>query len=363
MQLLLQQWPWLIPVAILLVISFFLYKKTQSNSQSKLISEKDLNLSSTKKDKNLSKSQDLFSILEKSRNSWVDRLKIFSNTKSILTIQDMESLEELLYGSDLGPKTAHYLLQKIQLKGGLTYSELLIALKKEMLIPLESSYRDADSIWEALNNPNRTEPIVWLVSGVNGAGKTTSIGKLAYMASSKGYKVLMASADTFRAAAQDQLISWSKKAGVSIFAPEDMKDPAAVAYNACQKAQAQKYDLVVIDTAGRLHTQSNLMSELEKIKKVVARLLPKAPQESFLVLDANSGQNACVQAQNFHNILNITGLILTKLDGSSKGGVAISLAKDLNLPVLFLGMGEGLKDIQKFKPYEFVEALIGRGIC
>ncbi|MBE8221537.1 MAG: signal recognition particle-docking protein FtsY [Bdellovibrionales bacterium] len=305
------------------------------------------------------KSKDLFSILEKSRNSWSDKLKIFSDKKNFLTDQDMESLEELLYGSDLGPSTAHYFLETIKKEKNLNYSVLLTSLKSEMLNSLNLAYRDADSIWESLNDTNRTEPVVWLVSGVNGAGKTTSIGKLAYMANLKGYKVLMASADTFRAAAQDQLISWSKKAGVFIFAPEDMKDPSAVAYNACQKAKAQNYDLVLIDTAGRLHTQSNLMNELEKIKKVIGNLLPKSPQESFLVLDANSGQNACVQAKNFHSILNITGVILTKLDGSSKGGVAISLAKDLKLPVLFLGMGEALSDIQKFNPNNFVSALMG----
>lgn len=395
-QLLLQQWPWLVALAILLVFSFLLYpkikniffRKTESElkqnlkshaeSQDSAVKSHAKSQSSESQDfavkshaesqssesqnseiKSHAKSQDLFSILEKSRNSWSDKLKIFSNNKNILTNEDMESLEELLYGSDLGPKTAHYFLEKIQKEKDLTYPSLLASLKKEMLNSLEATYRDPELIWESLKNPDRKEPVVWLVSGVNGAGKTTSIGKLAYMANQKGYKVLMASADTFRAAAQEQLITWAERAGVFIFAPEDMKDPAAVAYNACQKAKAQNYDLVLVDTAGRLHTQSNLMNELEKIKRVVGKLLPQAPEESFLVLDANSGQNACVQAENFHRILNVTGVILTKLDGSSKGGVAISLAKDLKLPVLFLGMGEALADIQKFQPKDFVSALMG----
>lgn len=361
MQLLVQQWPWLIAMASLLFFFFLIYKKikniffknTESFLEKTSVSESFSIKTSDKKAK------DLFSILEKSRSSWSDKLKIFSDKKNALTDEDLESLEELLYGSDLGPKTAHYFLEKIQKEKNLTYPTLLSSLKSEMLNSLELAYRDSDSIWKALSDPNRKEPVVWLVSGVNGAGKTTSIGKLAYMANQKGYKVLMASADTFRAAAQDQLVTWSKRAGVFIFAPKDMKDPSAVAYNACQKAKAQNYDLVLVDTAGRLHTQSNLMNELEKIKKVVGKLLPESPQESFLVLDANSGQNACVQAENFHRILNITGIILTKLDGSSKGGVAISLAKDLKLPVLFLGMGESLEDIQKFHPNNFVSALMG----
>lgn len=357
MQLLVQQWwPWLAAMAVLLLFFFLVYKKIK-NIFFKNIKPSAKKLSAIKPSE--TKTQDLFSILEQSRNSWSDKLKIFSDKKNALTDKDMESLEELLYGSDLGPKTAHYFLKKIQKEKNLTYPALLSSLKLEMLNSLESVYRDADSIWEPLSDPNRKGPVVWLISGVNGAGKTTSIGKLAYMANCKGYKVLMASADTFRAAAQDQLIDWSKRAGVFIFAPKDIKDPSAVAYNACQKAIAQKYDLVLVDTAGRLHTQSNLMNELEKIKKVVKKLLPKCPQESFLVLDANSGQNACVQAESFHRILNITGVILTKLDGSSKGGVVISLAKDLKLPVLFLGMGESLKDIQKFYPNNFVSALMG----
>ncbi|MBE8162486.1 MAG: signal recognition particle-docking protein FtsY [Bdellovibrionaceae bacterium] len=361
MQWLVQQWPLLVAVVILLLFFFLLYPKVKSSffKNSKATLKKQFTAKPSKEAVTFNKNQDLFSILEKSRSSWSDKLKIFSSKTQVLNDEDMESLEELLYGSDLGPKTAHYFLEKIQKKDNLTYPVLLSSLKLEMLNVLNLAYRDANTVWTALDAPERKDPVVWLISGVNGAGKTTSIGKLAYMAHQKGYKVLMASADTFRAAAQEQLVQWSKQAGVCIFAPEDMKDPSAVAYNACQKAKAQNYDLVLIDTAGRLHTQSNLMNELEKIKKVVKKLLPQSPQESFLVLDANSGQNACVQAENFHRKLNITGVLLTKLDGSSKGGVAISLAKDLHLPVLFLGMGESLKDIQVFAPKQFVSALMG----
>lgn len=342
-QFLLQQWPWLVAAVFCSFVLFSTLKKTY-----KKVNNKDIN-----------KSKDVFSILQHSRQSWADKLKIFSDKKNNFTSQDMESLEELLYSSDLGPSTAHYLLEKIQEKKYLHYTDLLSTLKAEMLSVLQSTYKDADCIWHALQDTNKKEPVVWLISGVNGSGKTTSIGKLAFMARQKNYKVLIASADTFRAAAQEQLISWSKKAGVCIFAPKDIKDPAAVAHNACQKAKAQNYDLLLIDTAGRLHTQFNLMKELEKIKNTINKLLPHAPQESFLVLDASSGQNACLQAKNFNSILNTTGVILTKLDGSAKGGVVISLAKDLKLPVLFLGTGEALTDIQKFNPSQFVLGLMG----
>jgi fused signal recognition particle receptor len=202
-----------------------------------------------------------------------------------------------------------------------------------------------------------TKPRIMMVVGVNGAGKTTSIGKLAHQFHQQGLKVLVAAGDTFRAAAGEQLKTWSERARVEIFWPSSTQDPSGVAFQATEKAVREGFDIALIDTAGRLHTQAHLMEELKKVKRSIAKASPGAPHEVILVLDANSGQNALIQAENFHSALGVTGVLVTKLDGSAKGGVVLGLAHQLQLPVLWVGVGESLGDLRQFSATEYVESL------
>jgi fused signal recognition particle receptor len=193
---------------------------------------------------------------------------------------------------------------------------------------------------------------------VNGAGKTTTIGKLARRFAQSGRRVLVAAGDTFRAAAADQLKIWTDRAQVEIFSPENVTDPSAVAFMAVEAAQGGGFDIVIIDTAGRLHTQKNLMEELRKMKRVMQKKIESAPHEVLLVLDANSGQNALVQAREFHQALGVTGVVLTKLDGTAKGGVAVGLACELQIPIKLIGVGEGIEDLRRFSSREFVDSIL-----
>ncbi|NUN06559.1 MAG: signal recognition particle-docking protein FtsY, partial [Bdellovibrio sp.] len=200
-------------------------------------------------------------------------------------------------------------------------------------------------------------PTVLMIVGVNGAGKTTSIGKISSQLASQGKKVLVAAGDTFRAAAGGQLKVWTDRAQVEIFSPEGVTDPSAVAFDAVAKGKAQNYDVVIVDTAGRLHTQANLMEEIKKMKRVMTKVIPEAPHETLIVLDANSGQNALLQAKEFHNALILTGAILTKMDGTAKGGVAVGLAQELQIPIKLIGVGERIQDLRAFSSQEFVDSL------
>jgi fused signal recognition particle receptor len=203
-------------------------------------------------------------------------------------------------------------------------------------------------------------PTVIMVAGVNGAGKTTSIAKLAWLLKTQmNKKVMVAASDTFRAAAVDQLTIWAERIGVEIVKHKMGADPAAVAYDACEAAKARGFDVLIVDTAGRLHTQENLMRELTKIRDVVARRIEGAPHEVLLVLDATTGQNAVLQAQNFGKAINVTGVVLAKLDGTAKGGVVIAIKDQLNIPVKFIGLGETPADIETFDPKRFIDALFG----
>ena len=203
-------------------------------------------------------------------------------------------------------------------------------------------------------------PTVIMVAGVNGAGKTTSIAKLAWLLKTQmNKKVMVAASDTFRAAAVDQLTIWAQRIGVEIVKHKMGADPAAVAYDACEAAKARNFDVLIVDTAGRLHTQENLMRELTKIRDVVARRIDGAPHEVLLVLDATTGQNAVLQAQNFGKAINVTGVVLAKLDGTAKGGVVIAIKDQLNIPVKFIGLGETPQDIETFDPHRFIDALFG----
>lgn len=272
---------------------------------------------------------------------------------------ELETIEEILYTSDLGPTTVTRLLDSVE--------QQLSRKEKKSLDTLKDSLKtEVNSILTAVPKMGvspfgdfgaRTKPQIWMIVGVNGVGKTTTIGKLAHLAAKSGARVLVAAGDTFRAAAQSQLKVWSERAQVEIFAPEGVTDPGAVAYDAVQMAKARGYDLVLIDTAGRLHTQANLMEELKKVKRVIQKLDTEAPHETLIVLDANSGQNALVQAQKFNETLKLSGAVFTKMDGTAKGGVVLGLASQLQIPTVFLGIGESMDALTGFSPGEYTEAL------
>ncbi len=272
-----------------------------------------------------------------------------------------DEIEEILYTSDLGVPTVERLMEALKKSsnGVASSSEKVrAALKQEMLTILGERVH-GPSVLQALElDKAQAKPVVWLVVGVNGAGKTTTIGKLAFLLAQANKKVIVAAGDTFRAAAGEQLKIWTERAQVEIFAPEGVMDPAAVAYQAVEKAKANGSDIVIIDTAGRLHTQKNLMEELKKVKRVLAKVDPTAPHQTLLVLDANSGQNAIVQAREFNGALELTGIVLTKMDGTAKGGVALSLAVELNLPPRLIGVGEKVTDLRPFNAEEFVNAIL-----
>ncbi|MFN6053233.1 MAG: signal recognition particle-docking protein FtsY, partial [Planctomycetia bacterium] len=204
---------------------------------------------------------------------------------------------------------------------------------------------------------NQNGPTIIMIAGVNGAGKTTSIAKLAHLLHSQNQKVIVAACDTFRAAAIDQLTIWCEKIGVDIVKGQHGSDPASVAHDACEKARSKNADIVIVDTAGRLHTQTHLMRELEKIHRVTSKVIPGSPHEVLLVLDATTGQNAVLQAENFQKAVHCTGIILTKLDGTAKGGAIFSIKQRLNIPVKFIGVGEKMEDMEPFDPKAYVEAL------
>ena len=278
--------------------------------------------------------------------------------KSKISPQDIEIIEENLYNADLGPKTVRYLLQQITSHSPDLHD--LEKIKKSLRNALFQVFLDLEKPKDLSQSGVLTpvRPQIWMLVGVNGTGKTTTSGKLALQHSQMGQKVLLVAADTFRAAAQDQLKILGHRATVEVFSPQGVKDPSAVAFDAIKKAQAQEVDLVLIDTAGRLHTQKNLMEELKKIQRVIGKVSPQGPHETFLILDANSGQNALAQAEMFHKALGLTGAILTKMDGSAKGGVAVGLAWEHQLPVRRVGVGEKLDDLQIFNTRDFIDSIL-----
>ncbi|MET0963146.1 MAG: signal recognition particle-docking protein FtsY [Noviherbaspirillum sp.] len=297
------------------------------------------------------------------RQSWMDRLKTgLSKTSSGLTtlfvgarIDDAlyEELESALLMADAGVEATQFLLNGLKrrvreqkLSDASQVKTALRALMVELLTPLEKPLV-----------LGREQPLVIMIAGVNGAGKTTTIGKLAKHMQAHGQSVLLAAGDTFRAAAREQLTVWGERNNVSVISQQS-GDPAAVAFDAVHSAQAKKTDIVMVDTAGRLPTQLHLMDELKKIKRVMAKAMPSAPHEVLLVIDGNTGQNALAQVQAFDNALNLTGLVITKLDGTAKGGVLAAIAKVRPVPVYFIGMGEKIEDLQPFSAEDFVDALL-----
>jgi fused signal recognition particle receptor len=275
--------------------------------------------------------------------------KIFSGRQKI-DAEVLEDLEELLITSDIGVETTMVLIERISRAKLSDVRQVKAALKREILSILESRPAASAQI-------NTATPHVVLVVGVNGVGKTTTIGKLAASAGASGKKVMIAAADTFRAAAVEQLGIWAHRAKAEFVRHRENADPAAVAFDAVAAATARGCDLVLIDTAGRLHTKVNLMAELKKIKRTVAGQVPGAPHEILLVLDATTGQNALSQARLFNDALNVTGLALTKLDGTAKGGIVIGICSALNIPLQYIGIGEQIEDLRPFDAEQFIDAL------
>jgi fused signal recognition particle receptor len=264
-----------------------------------------------------------------------------------------EGLEELLITADVGVETAMKLVDRINRRAAriATAEELKRLLREEILAVLQAVPTPAAA-------PPAARPEVMLVVGVNGVGKTTTIGKLAARYAADGKHVIIAAADTFRAAAGEQISIWAKRAGARLVRHQDGSDPAAVAFDAVETALARGADVVLIDTAGRLHTKVNLMEELKKIQRAIAKKLPGAPHRVLLVLDATTGQNALSQARLFHEALGVTGIALTKLDGTAKGGIVIAIGGGLKLPLEYIGVGEAIEDLQPFDPVRFTEALL-----
>ncbi|MBP1918542.1 signal recognition particle-docking protein FtsY [Youngiibacter multivorans] len=289
--------------------------------------------------------------LAKTRDSLTDKFnEVFGLA---VTIDDdlYDELEEVLITSDVGYDTSVDIIEKLKKKVRTEHIND-VALLKDAMRDVLAEYMTADEPFDT------TGPMVILVIGVNGVGKTTSIGKLAHKYRADGKKVILAAADTFRAAAIDQLEIWAKRAGVEIIKHQEGSDPAAVVFDAVQAFKARKADVLICDTAGRLHNKKNLMNELEKINRVIDKEIGDARKYSMIVLDGTTGQNAIVQAREFKSVTNLDGIILTKLDGTAKGGVVFSIKQTLDLPVLYIGVGEGIDDLQEFDPKAFAQVVI-----
>jgi fused signal recognition particle receptor len=296
--------------------------------------------------------------LEKTRTSVFSRLTKAIAGKSHVDDAVLDDLEEILVTSDVGVETTLKIISRIQERVSrdkyLGTSELNGLLKEEIAALLTEN--DTGE-FVGFDFPKRDTPYVIMVVGVNGVGKTTTIGKLAYHFTKAGKSVLLGAADTFRAAAIEQLSIWADRTGVSIVKQDMGSDPAAVAFDTVKSAVNRNIDVVIIDTAGRLHNKVNLMNELGKIKKVMQKVLPDAPQEVLLVLDGSTGQNAIEQARQFIAVTEVTSLALTKLDGTAKGGVVIGISDQFKIPVRFIGLGEKMEDLQIFEKNEFVNSL------
>lgn len=308
--------------------------------------------------------------LRKTEESFFGRIKkAFQNSDKKIVL---EQIEEILYTSDLGTTTVEKLLAAIETelssKEMASLESVKNVLKNQMTeIFKVQNLKQVDAHLIDLVIPAAAGPTVVMIVGVNGAGKTTSIGKLAAQLAQQNKKVLVAAGDTFRAAAGGQLKEWTDRAqnssknqgAVEIYWPDNTTDPSAVAFDAVSKAKNQNFDFVLIDTAGRLHTQSHLMEELKKVKRVMTKVIPEAPHNTWIVLDANSGQNALIQAKEFNQALDLTGVILTKMDGTAKGGVALAIVDQMNLPIKLIGVGEKINDLRPFHSDEYIDSILG----
>ena len=296
--------------------------------------------------------------LEKTKESVFSKLARAVAGKSTVDDDVLDDLEEVLITSDVGVETTVKIIRRIEERVArdkyVSTSELNKILREEIANLLEENHSNDNSDWDL---PSDHKPYVMLIVGVNGVGKTTTIGKLAYQFKKAGKKVYLGAADTFRAAAVEQISIWGERVGVPVVKQQMGSDPASVAFDTLQSAKANGADVVLIDTAGRLHNKVNLMNELKKIKEVMKKVIPEAPDEVMLVLDGSTGQNAFEQAKQFSAVTNITSLAITKLDGTAKGGVVIGISDQLKVPVKYIGLGEGMEDLQLFNKTEFVDSL------
>ncbi|MFV0238112.1 MAG: signal recognition particle-docking protein FtsY [Flavobacteriales bacterium] len=298
--------------------------------------------------------------LEQSQSSFLKKISRVVVGKSKVDDDVLDNLEEVLISSDVGVDTTLEIIERIERRVEkdkyVGVSELNQILKEEImgLLSENESESTINTFSESVNESDK--PHVIMIVGVNGVGKTTTIGKLAAQLKKEGKKVVLGAADTFRAAAVDQLVIWSERVGVSIVKQEMGSDPASVAFDTLQSAKAQNADVVLIDTAGRLHNKVNLMNELSKIKRVMQKVIPEAPHDVMLVLDGSTGQNAFEQAKQFTAATNVSSLAVTKLDGTAKGGVVIGISNEFQIPVRYIGVGEGIEDLQVFNKYEFVDS-------
>lgn len=301
---------------------------------------------------------DLRNRLSKTRDNLVNRVKETISGKAQIDSDVLERLEEILISSDVGFDLSNRIIENVR-------TELLnVKDRTGETIVFDVLKTELKKIFEN-NTPHKpnestihTKPYVILVVGVNGAGKTTTIGKLAYNYKQLGKKVLIAASDTFRAAASEQLEIWSERAEADIVINEKSIDPSAVAYEAIEKTIKENYDILLIDTAGRLHNKTYLMEELQKLNRIITKKLNRAPDEIFLVLDGNSGQNALVQADEFSKTTLLTGLIITKLDGTAKGGIVFQICEKKKIPIKYIGIGEGISDLLPFSADEFISAIV-----
>lgn len=290
--------------------------------------------------------------LEKTKENVFGKISRAVAGKSVIDELALDDIEEALITSDIGVETTLKIIEKLEERVAkdkyINTAELNNFLKEEMSSLMQDSYTEI---------PNVDGPYVIMVVGVNGVGKTTTIGKLAHQFKQQGKKVVLGAADTFRAAAVDQLVIWADRVGVEIVKQDMGSDPASVAFDTIQSAKASNADVVIIDTAGRLHNNVNLMRELGKIRSVMAKVIPSAPHDVMLVLDASTGQNAIEQAKQFTVATDVDSLALTKLDGTAKGGVVIGISDQFQIPVRYIGVGEGMEDLQVFNTKEFVDSL------
>lgn len=296
----------------------------------------------------------LLSGLSKTRNTITSRVEQLLKLSGSIDDDLFEELEEILITSDVGVKSTTKIITRLReyvednkVKDPMMVKDILKNIINEIL-----SSKDA-------HREDIKYPAVIMVVGVNGVGKTTTIGKLGHKFKSQGLKVLMAAGDTFRAGAIDQLTIWGNRSGIDVIKQQEGSDPAAVIFDAVQAAKSRKTDVLVCDTAGRLHNKKNLMEELKKVNRVIDREFPDCFRETLLVLDATTGQNAVIQAKEFKDACSVTGLVLTKLDGTAKGGIIIAIKEELDVPVKYIGVGEGIEDLQEFDSESFVDALFG----
>lgn len=304
-----------------------------------------------------SKKESLDKGLEKSKSSFFSKLNKIIVGKSKIDNDFLDDLEEILISSDVGVNTTLKIIERIELRAAkdkyMDLNELNLLLKEEISLLLSENESQTSNDFEI---PTSENPYVIMVVGVNGVGKTTTIGKLANQFKSKGLNVILGAGDTFRAAAIDQLQIWADRVGIPIIKQEMGSDPASVAFDTLTAAKRQNADVVIIDTAGRLHNKVNLMNELSKIKRVMQKVIPNSPQEILLILDGSTGQNAFEQAKQFISTTDVNALAITKLDGTAKGGVVIGISDEFKIPVKYIGVGEAIDDLQAFNKHEFVDS-------